>query len=121
MGHNATSEANPLWKVQTLIDKLNEQASRMWLPGKFVAINEQTIGFQGALGLKVRITYKREGDGFQCEAICDRGYTYAFWFRCAKPPEVPVAYKHYDFVSHGKACCLACSSTAKLLDKNLHG
>jgi hypothetical protein len=85
-----SQQANPLWKVQTLIDELNEQASCMWLPGKFVAIDEQTIGFQGASGLNVRITYKREGDGFQCEAICDRGYTYAFWFRCAKPPEVPV-------------------------------
>jgi hypothetical protein len=43
-----------------------------------------------------QITYKREGDGFQCEAICDHGYMYAFWFQCAKPPEVPEMYKHYD-------------------------
>jgi hypothetical protein len=68
----------------------------MWVPGKFVAIDEQTIGFQGLSGLKVRITYKREGDGFQCNAICDRGYTYSFWFRCAKPLNLPATFKHYD-------------------------
>jgi hypothetical protein len=71
---------NPLWKVQTLIDEMDEQASRMWVPGNFVAIDEQTISFQGSSGLKVRITYKREGDGFQCDAVCDHGYTYSFWF-----------------------------------------
>ncbi len=75
-----SQRANPLWKVQTLIDELNEQASCMWVPGKFIAIDEQMIGFQGSSGLKVRITYKREGDGFQCNAICNRGYTYSFWF-----------------------------------------
>ena len=79
-----SQRTNLLWKVQTLLDELNAQASRMWVPGKFLAVDEQTIGFQGASGFKVRITYKREGDGFQCEAICDHGYTYAFWFRCAK-------------------------------------
>ena len=55
-----SQQANPLWKVQTII---NEQARRMWLPGKFVAIDEQTIGFQGASGLKLRISYKREARG----------------------------------------------------------
>ncbi len=75
-----SQRVSPQWKVQTLIDELNKQASRMWVPGKFVAIDEQTIGFQGLPGLMVRITYKREGDGFQCDAICDRDYTYSFWF-----------------------------------------
>jgi hypothetical protein len=75
-----SQQANLLWKVQTLLDKLNEQLSPMWLPGKFVAINEQTIGFQGSSGLKIRISYKREGNGFQCNAICNCGYTFYFWF-----------------------------------------
>jgi len=38
---------NPLWKVQRLIDKLNKQAKDMWVPGIFVAIDEQKLGFQG--------------------------------------------------------------------------
>ncbi len=73
-----SQQANLLWKVQTLLDKLNQQASRMWLPGKFVDINEQTIGFQGSLGLKIRILYKRKGNGFQCNTICNCGYTFSF-------------------------------------------
>ena len=71
-------KTDPLWKVRMLIDKLNKQAKDMWIPGKWVAINEQTIGFQGALSMKLRISYKREGDGFQCDAVCDRGYTFSF-------------------------------------------
>ncbi len=68
---------NPLWKVQRLIDKLNNQAKDMWVPGIFVAIDEQTIGFQGQVGMKLRILYKQEGDGFQCDAVFDSGYTFS--------------------------------------------
>ena len=30
---------------------------------------------------KRRITYKAEGDGFQCDALCDNGFCYQFYFR----------------------------------------
>jgi hypothetical protein len=43
------------------LDELNKQAKDMWVPGIFVAINEQTIGFQGQSGMKLRISYKQEG------------------------------------------------------------
>ena len=76
---------NPLWKVQALIYELNKQAKDMWVTGVFITINEQTSGFQGASGLKLRISYKREGDGFQCDAVCDLRYTYAFVFAMAMP------------------------------------
>jgi hypothetical protein len=36
----------------------------MWVPGKWVAIDEQTLGFQGALGMKLQISYKSRGVGF---------------------------------------------------------
>ena len=87
---------DPLWKVRQLIDELNKQAKDMWIPGKFVAIDEQTIGFQGASGMKLRISYKREGDGFQCDAICDRGYTYSFWFRHGPPPTLGPEFKDLE-------------------------
>ena len=80
-----------------MINKLNKQAKDMWVMGELVAIDEQTIGFQGASGLnKVRISYKREGDGFQCDAVCDRGYTYAFWFCHGNAPEFDKLFKHHD-------------------------
>ncbi len=45
----AKQRANPLWKVHVLVDHLNKQAKDMRVNGKWVAIDEQTIGFQGAL------------------------------------------------------------------------
>jgi len=84
----AQQRADPLWKVRVLIDHLNKQAKDMWVPGKSLAIDEQTIGFQGASGMKLRISYKRKGDGFQCDAVCDRGYTFSFWFRHGPPPDM---------------------------------
>ncbi len=65
-----------MWKNGKLVDHLNKQCKDMWVLGKFLAIDEQTIGFQGTSGMKLRISYKCEGDGFQCDAVCDRGYTF---------------------------------------------
>ena len=87
---------NPLWKVERLLAHLNKRCRDMWIPGKWVAIDEQTLGFQGASGMKLRISYKREGDGFQCDAVCDAGYTFSFWFRHGPPPELDLKYKHLD-------------------------
>ncbi len=38
--------------------------------------------------MKLRISYKREGDGFQCDAVYDRGYTFSFWFCHGPPPDM---------------------------------
>ena len=55
--------------------------------GKIISVDEQTCGFQGRHASKLRITYKREGDGFQCDALCDNGYTHTFYFRHEPPLE----------------------------------
>ena len=65
----------------------------MWIPGKWLSIDEQTLGFQGRCGLKLRIYYKKKGDGFQCDAVCDDGYTFAFYFRHGDPPLLPNEFK----------------------------
>ena len=83
---------NPLWKVQRLLDELNENASNMWIPRKWLSIDEQTLGFQGRSGIKLCISYKKEGDGFQCDAICDEGYTFSFFFRHGDP--LPSEFKN---------------------------
>jgi hypothetical protein len=83
--------------VPELLDELNKQAKDMWVPGKWVTIDEQTLGLQGASGMKLRILYKHEGDGFQCDAVCDGGYTYySFYFRHGPPPNVGEQYKHLE-------------------------
>jgi hypothetical protein len=88
---------NPLWKIQEFLDELDKQAKDMWAMGEFVAIDEQTIGFQGALGLKLRISYKREGDAFQCDAVYDCGSTYSFWFWHGNTPKLEKAFKHHEW------------------------
>ena len=87
---------NPLWKIQSLLDELNHQAKKMWLTGRWVSIDEQTLGFKGKHGLKLRITYKKEGDGFQCDAVCDRGYTFSFYFRHGDAPKLPRQFDHLN-------------------------
>ena len=84
-----SAEADPLWKVRLLLKQLNKQSMAMWIPGKHVSVDEQTIAFKGRSSMKLRISYKKEGDGFQCDAICDRGYTFAFYFRHGEPPKLP--------------------------------
>ena len=60
---------------------------RAWQLGCDISGDEQTIGFQGHHADKLRITYKPEGDGFQCDAICDAGYTWTFFFRNMPAPQ----------------------------------
>ena len=91
-----------MWKAQSLVDELNYRAIKHWVPGKWVAIDEQTIGFKGRSGMKLRISYKREGDGFQCDAICDEGYTYSFFFRHGDAPKVGSEYNHLDLSDTAK-------------------
>ena len=52
----------------------------------WISIDKQTIGFKGRHKDILCISYKREGDGFQCDAICDDGFTYQFYFRNEQPP-----------------------------------
>jgi hypothetical protein len=91
-----------MWKVQISIDKLNNWAWKHWVPGKWVAVDEQMIGFKGRLGMRLWILYKREGDGFQCNAVCDEGYTYLFFFQHGDVPMVGPAHKHLDLSGMGK-------------------
>eukprot|EP01048_Picozoa_sp_COSAG05_P016972 COSAG05_NODE_2256_length_3329_cov_2.630031_4_plen_225_part_00 len=75
-----------MFKVQPLMEMLLECCKKYWTSGEWVSIDEQTIGFQGRHKAKLRITYKAEGDGFQCDAVCENGYTIAFLWRHEDAP-----------------------------------
>ena len=77
----------PLWKIKKILDYMNVMCPEAWLLSEWISIDEQTIGFQGRHADKMRISYKREGDGFQCNAICDDGYTFSFYFQNEPPPD----------------------------------
>ena len=73
-----------LFKVRRFISSLRNNCEKLWTLNKFVSLDEIDIGFQGRMAkLKERIKFKKEGDGFLLDAICDAitGYLYTFHFR----------------------------------------
>ena len=80
--------AQPLRKCEPLLSHVRRRAVELWVAGRKVSLDEQTIGFQGKSKYKMRIRYKRTGDGFQCDAICEDGYTYCWYFRFDTTPTV---------------------------------
>ena len=52
--------------------------------------------------MKLRISYKREGDGFQCDALCDEGYTFSFYFRHGDAPKLGRQYDHLELSDTAK-------------------
>ena len=68
---------------------------KAWCLGHDISGDEQTIGFQGRHDDKLQITYKAEGDGFQCDALCEKGFTWIFYF-CNQPAPVDWVRKGYS-------------------------
>lgn len=77
----------PNWKVRPLIQWLNFINPKLWRLGKSFSVDEMTIGFQGKHADKLTIKYKRVGDGFQCDALCQDGYCYQVFFRNDPAPK----------------------------------
>jgi hypothetical protein len=77
----------PNYKVDHLLNHMNVVNQSAWLLGEVISVDEQTIGFQGNHKDKLRITYKAEGDGFQCDAMCQDGFTFGFFFRNHPAPK----------------------------------
>ena len=64
-------------------------------PGIKLSLDEETAGCKArcALVTRIKTSQKKEGDGFQFDAICEDGYTISFWARCdvlpcAQPKDV---------------------------------
>ena len=81
-------KTNPMWKIEEFLCHVLKVSLTAWTCGEIISVDEQTVGFKGRHTDKLRITYKAEGDGFQCDALCSDGYTYTFYFRnVPAPPE----------------------------------
>ena len=77
----------PLWKLKEFLDCMSTARPGARSLSEWISIDEQTIGFKGKHGDKLRASCKQEGDGFQCDAICDDGFACSFYFRNEPPPE----------------------------------
>ncbi|KAK3240642.1 hypothetical protein CYMTET_49530 [Cymbomonas tetramitiformis] len=71
----------PFWKVEPPLEVLRWNSEELYDPGVDVSLDEQDAGFQGKCAFKDKIKYKKEGDGFLADCICEQGYTYTFHFR----------------------------------------
>ena len=67
--------------------------------GPHGSVDEQTIGFQDRHADKLKIKFKREGDGFMADCWCDDGFTYSFYFRNMPPPQKHLRLKSSAFHS----------------------
>jgi len=79
-------KVQPLFKVHRIVNWINFIGKMSVSLGMHLSVDEQTIGFQGRHGDKMRITFKAVGDGFQCDVICDSGFTYCVYFRNVPAP-----------------------------------
>lgn len=77
---------DPSDKFGNVLTSFRGNCEALWTLGETLSIDEMTIGCNARSALKTRIKYKREGDGYQLDALCDREYTFSFWPRWTAPP-----------------------------------
>ena len=80
-------KTHPKFKVDEYFRHIQTIFCYFWMPGRDLYIDEQTMGFKGKHADKIHITYKKEGDGFQCDCIADNGYTFTLYFRNQPAPK----------------------------------
>ncbi len=82
-----SKKSHPNDKVDNFLSHINRMSMMAWDMGSHASCDEKTIGFQGHCQDKMRIKYKKEGDGFQADCICENGYTYSFYSRNLPAPK----------------------------------
>ena len=90
--HNPTTikpdrTKRPNYKLEEFFQHIQTISQEAWICGIDISVDEQTLKFQGRHIHKLRISYKREGDGFQCDTLCSDGYTFDFFFRNDEAPK----------------------------------
>ena len=80
-------EQNPNYKINPIVKQLIGVSKKAMIMGEWISVDEQTIGFKGNHVDKLRINYKKAGDGFQCDVLCADGYTFTVYFRNVAAPK----------------------------------
>ena len=78
-------KTHPNDKVDPLLKQLNITfVEAMHLP-QDISADEQSLGFSGKDGNKIRMKDKKKKEGYRVDALCCKGYTYTFYFRHQPP------------------------------------
>ena len=80
-------KTHPNFKVDEFLRHLQLIFRYAWLPGRDLSGDEQTMGFKGQHADKLRINYKKEGDGFQADCLADDGSTFTFYLQNQPAPK----------------------------------
>ena len=84
---NPPRKVFPNFKVLTFLMHPSQVIQEAWELGHNLAVDEQTIGFQGQHADKLRFNLKNTSDGFQTDSLCEDGYTFSLHFRNEPPPQ----------------------------------
>ena len=77
----------PNHKVDHFFSHILNVSAEAFEPGRNLSSDEQDASFQGRHEDKARVTFKRAGDGFLIDALCEDGYTYSFYPRNTPPSQ----------------------------------
>ena len=76
----------PNHKVDHMFAHMLRIFSDLYDVGKHISGDEQDAPFQGKHQAKQRVTYKKAGDGFMIDSLCEHGFNLSFYPRNAPPP-----------------------------------
>ena len=79
-------KSHPNWKIQVLLRHAIIVSKDAIFLGRSLSCDEETMKCKGRHPDILRINYKKEGDGFQCDALVSDGYTYTFPFHNQPAP-----------------------------------
>jgi len=82
-----SKKTHPNWKVEPIINWINYIGPVSWLCGPSLSADEQTVVFKGRCSMKMRIKFKKAGDRFMCDSVCDNGYTFQVYFQNEPSPK----------------------------------
>ena len=80
-------KTHPNQKCQPIFKHIINICKAAIILGQYISADEQTVGCKGRHPDIIRINFKKEGDGFQCDSICSDGYTYIFYFHSQPDPK----------------------------------
>jgi hypothetical protein len=84
-------KTHPNFKIDPFLAHIQTISMEAWDLVRNISCDERTIGFKGQHQDKKRINYKKEGDIFLADALCESGFTYSFYFWNMSPPKLYVS------------------------------
>jgi hypothetical protein len=100
----SSHKTHPNFKVDEYFRHLQLIFRYAWLPGRDLSGDEQTMGFKGRHREKLRISYKKEGDGIQCDCLAVMDTLLLFIFETNQHQRSTLIWDTHHFMLHVLHC-----------------